>query len=53
MSGKAGSMQGRDEHLAKQCMVLPVSANMFLSEIDLVPYVQVAPAGLQGSRRAQ
>jgi hypothetical protein len=33
---ETGDMQSRDEYLAKQCMVVPVSANMFLPEIDLV-----------------
>jgi hypothetical protein len=41
MSGaEAGDMQGRDEHLARECMVLPVSANMFLPNINLVNCVQ-------------
>jgi len=33
---KTGDLQSRNEHLAKQRMVLSVSANMCLPEIDLV-----------------
>jgi len=39
MSGtEIGGMQGRDEHLARAWMVLPVSANMLLQEINLVRF---------------
>jgi hypothetical protein len=33
---ETGDMQSRDKYLARQYMVLPVSANMFLPEVDLV-----------------
>jgi hypothetical protein len=46
---ETSDMQSRDEYLARQYMVLPVSANMLLPDIDLVFPSRADPTVSQNS----